>query len=75
MLITAFEGWNDAGDAASTALSYLGDAWESEPFATIDPEVFYDFTSTRPRVRLGPGGQRRIEWPENAFAAARVQPL
>jgi predicted ATP-grasp superfamily ATP-dependent carboligase len=72
VLITAFEGWNDAGDAASTALSYLGDAWESEPFATIDPEVFYDFTSTRPKVHLGPGGHRRIEWPENAFASARV---
>jgi predicted ATP-grasp superfamily ATP-dependent carboligase len=72
VLVTAFEGWNDAGDAATTAVRHLGKAWGAEPFASIDPEVFYDFTSTRPQVHLGVDGERRITWPENELAAARV---
>src|SRR5438094_937381 len=52
VLIAAFEGWNDAGDGASSAARYLADAWSARPFATIDPEDFYDFSETRPLVRL-----------------------
>src|SRR3954454_24256402 len=63
VLILAFEGWNDAGDAASTALRWLRDRWASEPLAEIDGEDFYDFTSTRPRVQLEDGVTRTIEWP------------
>src|ERR1700731_2453575 len=48
-LICAFKGWNDAADAASTALSFVGGALGAQRFATIDPEEFYDFQSTRPR--------------------------
>lgn len=74
VLITAFEGWNDAGDAASTAGQFLAEAWDATPFATIDPEVFYDFTSTRPEVRFGETGQREIVWPENELLAVTVRP-
>jgi proteasome assembly chaperone (PAC2) family protein len=74
VLITAFEGWNDAGDAASTAVRSLAEQWGAEPFATIDPEIFYDFTSTRPTVRLDEEGRRQIDWPEVAISAARVSP-
>jgi proteasome assembly chaperone (PAC2) family protein len=63
VLILAFEGWNDAGDAASTALRWLRDRWAEEPLAEIDGEDFYDFTSTRPQVRLVDGVTRTIEWP------------
>jgi proteasome assembly chaperone (PAC2) family protein len=70
VLVAAFEGWNDAGDAASTAARYLADAWSAQPFATLDPEEFYDFTSTRPQVRLVDGITRTIEWPTNELAAA-----
>lgn len=70
VLIAAFEGWNDAGDGASAAASYLVRRWAAQPFASIDPEEFYDFTSTRPDVRLEGGLTRSIEWPENVFAAA-----
>jgi proteasome assembly chaperone (PAC2) family protein len=51
-LVLAFEGWSDAGDAASTALGWLRDRWASEELAEIDGEEFYDFTETRPQVRL-----------------------
>jgi proteasome assembly chaperone (PAC2) family protein len=69
VLVCAFEGWNDAGDAASTAVRYLSDQWGAEPFAEIDPEDFYDFTSTRPQVRLD-DDLRDIVWPANGFSAA-----
>ena len=51
ILIAAFEGWNDAAEAASSALEYLQETWDAPRLAAIDPEEFYDFTETRPRVR------------------------
>jgi len=63
VLVIAFEGWSDAGDAASTALGWLRDRCASEPLAEIDGEEFFDFTSTRPQVRLTDGVTRTIEWP------------
>ncbi len=71
-MVVAFEGWNDAGDAASLALSYLVRAWGAEPFASIDPEEFYDFTETRPLVRASSDGGRSIEWPEVELLSARL---
>jgi proteasome assembly chaperone (PAC2) family protein len=70
VLVAAFEGWNDAGDAASGAARYLARAWSARRFATIDPEEFYDFTTTRPQVRLDEGTTRRIDWPLNELSAA-----
>ena len=72
VLIAAFEGWNDAADAASTAVRYLRDRWSAQPFATIDHEDFYDFTATRPQVRLVNGLTRRIEWPEAELSSAAL---
>jgi predicted ATP-grasp superfamily ATP-dependent carboligase len=72
LLVVAFEGWNDAGDASSLALSYLAKAWSAEQFATIDSEEFYDFTVTRPQVRITDEGGRRIEWPDIELLGARV---
>ena len=70
VLVAAFEGWNDAGDGASSAAEYLADRWESELFAAVDPEDFYDFTLVRPEVRLEDGLTRRINWPEPRFSVA-----
>lgn len=72
VLIAAFEGWNDAADAASAAARYLRDHWSAQPFATIDHEDFYDFTATRPQVRLVQGITRRIEWPETELSWAAL---
>lgn len=72
VLLAAFEGWNDAADAATTALKYLAQRWGARPFADIDPEEFYDFTSTRPQVRLDDGQQREIVWPANELWHASV---
>ena len=71
-LVVAFRGWNDAGEAATAALSFLIDSFEATPIARIDPEDFYDFTAVRPTVTLSEGRTRVIEWPENVFHAARI---
>jgi len=71
-LVCAFRGWNDAGDAASAALSYVGSALGATRFATIDPEDFFDFQATRPKVRIVEGSSREIEWPEVEIYAARI---
>ncbi|MCE9620921.1 MAG: PAC2 family protein [Actinomycetia bacterium] len=63
MLIAAFTGWNDAGDAASNSVRHLIEAWHAEPLAEIDPEEFTDFATVRPHVRLTPENTRTIVWP------------
>jgi len=73
IIVSAFKGWNDAGEAASAAVEFLCEAFDAEPLARIDPEEFYDFTSVRPNVRLVEGRSRAIDWPENRFDAARVR--
>ncbi len=69
VIIAAFEGWNDAGDASTTALRFLRDRWRAEPFATIDPEEFFDFTSVRPKVSLEGGRQLGIVWPATELSS------
>jgi proteasome assembly chaperone (PAC2) family protein len=71
-LVCAFKGWNDAADAASTAISFVGTALGARRFATIDPEEFYDFQATRPRVKLVDGEAREIVWPSVELFEARV---
>lgn len=63
VLIAAFTGWNDAGDAASSSVRHLVEAWGAAPLAEIDPEEFTDFATVRPHVRLTPERQRTIVWP------------
>ena len=69
-LLAAFTGWNDAGDAASSAIRHLIDVWHADQVATIDPEEFYDFGTTRPQVRLVDGLTREVVWPTNELWAA-----
>ncbi len=72
VLIAAFEGWNDAGEAASTALEHLELMWDAEPLISIDPEEYYDFQVTRPHVRQADGVTRRIEWQTTRLSVATL---
>jgi len=72
VLVAAFEGWNDAADAATSAARFLRDHWAARQFAEIDSEEFYDFSSTRPQVRLVDGLTREIVWPANELYAASI---
>lgn len=67
VLITAFKGWNDGGQAATVAAGYLSRLWHAQRFADLDPEGFMDFQAVRPLVSLDEGMTRHIEWPENVF--------
>lgn len=72
VLIAAFSGWNDGGQAATLAAGTLASTWDATKFADIDPEGFVDFQSTRPRVTLDEGMTRQIDWPETAFYSAAI---
>ncbi len=72
LLVCAFKGWNDAGEAASAALRFLIESFDAEQVGAIDPEEYFDFSDTRPTVSLEGGRSRVIEWPELAFHAASV---
>lgn len=71
VIIAAFEGWNDAGDASSKAVRHLIEVWSAKRFAAIDAEDFYDFTATRPSIRIVENEQRRVDWPTNEFHWAK----
>jgi len=72
VMIAAFEGWNDAGEAASTALEHLELTWDATPLASVDPEDYYDFQVTRPHVKMAGGITRRIEWHTTRLSVAQI---
>lgn len=71
VMICAFEGWNDAGDAASSAVGHLDREWKGEVFASLDAEDYYDFQVNRPTVTLH-GGVRKVTWPTTQLSAVRI---
>jgi proteasome assembly chaperone (PAC2) family protein len=70
-MVAAFEGWNDAGDAASTAVEHLQLTWDATPLLDVDPDDYYDFQVTRPTVRMVDGVTRRVEWPTTRLSVCR----
>src|ERR1700732_863686 len=62
-MVCAFQGWNDAGDAASSAVSFMASALEARRFARLDSEEFYDFQANRPCIRFSEPNRREIAWP------------
>jgi len=72
VLVAAFSGWNDAGDAASAAVEFIAGRFEPSEIARIDADEFTDYTSTRPTVRLDEGRTRDVEWPDTVISGASV---
>jgi PAC2 family len=73
--IAGFEGWNDAGEAASGVVNHLAIAWQASPIGAIDPEDFYDFQVNRPVVEIEGGRTQRLIWPTTRFSLARARNL
>ena len=71
-LVCAFKGWNDAGEAASSALTFVGAQLQATRFALIDPEDYVDFQATRPTIRLTEALDREVEWPDFELYEARA---
>lgn len=70
VVIAAFEGWNDAADAASSTVDHLIRVWDARVIGAVDPEDFYDFQVNRPSVGIDASGYRRIAWPSTQIAIA-----
>jgi hypothetical protein len=64
VLVAAFDGWNDAGEAASSALTHLREGGQYESVFSVDPELYFDYQYTRPHVALDGEGRRSLRWPE-----------
>jgi proteasome assembly chaperone (PAC2) family protein len=75
VLVAALAGWNDAADAATTAIKFLIDRWKPTKIAEIDIEDFFVFTETRPTIRYVDGIQRTIIWPSSQFLAYQTPDL
>jgi hypothetical protein len=71
--LCAFEGWNDAAEAASGVVTHLGIEWESKPLAAIDPDDYYDFQVNRPVIEVVDGHAERLEWPTTRLSLARCE--
>jgi len=72
VVIAAFTGWNDAGDAASTAVRTMIETSGASALAEIDPEPFTDFATVRPHVRLDDERNRSIVWPTTGVWSASL---
>ena len=73
VIIAAFEGWNDAGEAASGVINHLSLAWQATPVGAIDPEDYYDFQVTRPVTEVAEGRTERLIWPTTRLLAAKQE--
>src|SRR3712207_48557 len=71
-LVCEFKGWNDAGESATSARTYVGAALGARRCAVLEPEEFVDFQATRPTVSLTDGNVREIHWREFEVYEARV---
>jgi proteasome assembly chaperone (PAC2) family protein len=72
MLVAAFEGWNDAADAATAAVEHLESVFHARTVGMIDPDDYYDFQVNRPSVSLSDDNVRQIEWPTTRVSVARL---
>jgi hypothetical protein len=75
VVIAAFEGWNDAAEAASGVVAHLMDQWDAEVIGAVDPEEFYDFQVNRPIIGTDLDGHRRLTWPTTRIAVAHPPSL
>lgn len=73
ILVVAFEGWNDAGEAASSAVRTIASGLDLQTIASVDPEAYFDYQYARPAVGFGPSGEREITWPSVHLRAPRAR--
>ena len=73
IVMLAYAGWNDGGEAATTAIAHLLETFSATKLASLDMEDFLDFTVVRPHVRPRDGGRREIRWPDHEFFSIRSE--
>jgi predicted ATP-grasp superfamily ATP-dependent carboligase len=72
VVVMAFGGWNDAGNAATGAIEHLAEAYQAEAVYALDPDEFYDFQVNRPRVEFTEDDEREISWPTTELKIAQL---
>ncbi|BAK35637.1 hypothetical protein MLP_26230 [Microlunatus phosphovorus NM-1] len=72
VVVAAFSGWNDAGNAASAAIEHLSDAYQAELVIELDPDDFYDYQVNRPETSITEDGERVITWPTTRIKIAQL---
>jgi proteasome assembly chaperone (PAC2) family protein len=74
-LLVAFQGWNDAAEAATGVMKFLSESISGEVVSSIDPEDYYDFQFTRPNLALDAENNRTIEWPNTELIRASSEAI
>lgn len=69
--ICSFNGWNDAGEAATGVITHLMNIWGMELLAETNPEDFYDYQQNRPTIFMDNSEIRRINWPNTNIYLSR----
>lgn len=75
IMLAAFEGWNDAGESASAAITHLLANWSHQELARFNPEDFYDFQVNRPQIKIDEHVVREIVWPNTLIYAVSAPNL
>jgi predicted ATP-grasp superfamily ATP-dependent carboligase len=72
VVVVAFGGWNDAGNAATGVVDHLGEAYGAELAFALDPDDFYDYQVNRPTVSLTDDDERVLTWPTTEIRVGRL---
>lgn len=74
VLIIAFQGWSDAGDATSDVLAHMNSLMQTEVLHVIGAEGYVDFQVHRPRIGVDEAGQRVLDWPDTKLYGTVERP-
>lgn len=75
VVVVAFEGWNDAGEAATGVVSMLSEQLDATTVFEVDPEDYFDYQFNRPMVSTNAAGERVIDWPSVALERGEADGL
>lgn len=73
VFVAVFEGWNDAGEAASDSAAWIVDSYPSQLMAEIEGEEYFDYQAVRPNISVGEGGLRQVSWPRNRIYSVSLE--
>ena len=63
IMVAAFEGWSDAGDAATDTIEELARQTNAQLLTELNQDEYYDYQVTRPVVTRNPDGTGQVDWP------------
>ena len=69
LVVASFDGWVDAGAAATSAAARLAEG--AETIATFDADRLFDYRARRPTLEIDDGRPARLTWPELTLRRAR----